>query len=178
MKPKSDNVHEFSPMANAPYYCDVDIAVCPEETGILRCFRPASDDIHNVAARVEVALAPCPCCGWTPERICSPHCFNGTPGWRIRCDKCGLKTAWWHSPEEANGAWNARVDLQEAFDATRKALIGLSLRQNRKDKMPYCWCNSWDWTRHSQSCAAARTALALTGEGGEKCEGGNHESTT
>lgn len=46
-------------------------------------------------------------------------------------------------------------------DALAEALVGLSVRFNRKDeKCPYCWCNAWDWTKHTEACAAARGALA------------------
>lgn len=42
-----------------------------------------------------------------------------------------------------------------------EALRGLSGRTNLKDfDRPECWCSAWDWTKHTDVCAAAREALA------------------
>lgn len=70
-------------------------------------------------------LLPCPCCAWTPELIFARWCFEGIPGWRIRCDKCGLKTTWWHSREEAITAWNTRAYPSELPDDKLEEIASL-----------------------------------------------------
>lgn len=70
-------------------------------------------------------VGPCLCCGWMPQLFQDHKCFpGGVPGWKLRCDKCGLQTCWWHSEVEAVEHWNARAPRDTAVDDTtiRRAL--------------------------------------------------------
>lgn len=50
--------------------------------------------------------------------------------------------------------------LTQRIARLEEALRGLSVRFNHKDeKCPECFCNAWDWTKHTEPCKAARTAL-------------------
>ena len=61
-------------------------------------------------------LKPCPFCGMTyPVNL---MCRKGKDGWRdkyfVLCEYdsggCGAESGWYHSIEEAEEAWNRRVD--------------------------------------------------------------------
>ena len=71
------------------------------------------------------------------------------------CPNCIIETYFDHRP--------ARIlfcPLHASAAVLRDALIGFSIRNNPKDAAcPYCWCDAWDWTKHTPKCAAARAAL-------------------
>jgi len=104
------------------------------------------------------ALKRCDHCGSTATAMRDPESDH----WWIECDGCGLMT-----PQENFGdpvkCWNTRNPNVEGLVA---ALEGLSVRENPKDvSCPHCFCNAWDWTKHTEKCKDARAALtAAKGE--------------
>ena len=76
----------------------------------LAAIAPLADDKEAV-----MQLKPCPFCAWiTPMLIHSAHCFAKSPGqndgFKLRCDKCGIQTCWWHTKDQAIAAWNSRAE--------------------------------------------------------------------
>jgi hypothetical protein len=55
---------------------------------------------------VTETLEQCPICECTDTRM---EDVVATGEWRVRCEKCGCQTCWWHSEQAARRAWNTRA---------------------------------------------------------------------
>lgn len=69
-------------------------------------------------------IKSCPFCGGTAwlemdSNIFWGQCYsdqypssiaNQNYGYRIRCEKCGCQTCWWHFKAETNRVWNIRKE--------------------------------------------------------------------
>jgi Lar family restriction alleviation protein len=53
-------------------------------------------------------LKPCPFCGGEARMYTRNNAFGGTVGC-VNIAKCGVRTLWMETPEQAIAAWNQRV---------------------------------------------------------------------
>lgn len=139
--------------------------ICAFKTDRGMCGLPVSDEMHTPESAASTAQA-----GSASENLLPPRI------WMV-CGENGGIWAAFDTEAKATGYPGPRMfetapryvvgyTRDDLVSALRAALSSLSIRVNPKDSIcAYCWCNTWDWTKHTDKCAAARAAL--TGHGGE-----------
>lgn len=56
-------------------------------------------------------LKHCPICECADTRM---EDIVSSGEWRVRCERCGCQTCWWHSEADARKAWNTRAETGHA----------------------------------------------------------------
>ena len=68
--------------------------------------------------RNPVKLKHCPCCGSKADDLYK----GGFDGWYIVCYKCGTKSGYFETKEEAETKWNTRVYEYERITPTLESI--------------------------------------------------------